>query len=58
MILPDEIGSQHGYRSVGLTMTPDGSLLIGDGAGRIPAFEHDGFWLYETGAITRTALPR
>ncbi|HET7524570.1 MAG TPA: glutathione S-transferase family protein [Burkholderiaceae bacterium] len=21
--------------------------------GRIPAFEHDGFWLYETGAITR-----
>ncbi|HEU5294661.1 MAG TPA: glutathione S-transferase N-terminal domain-containing protein, partial [Burkholderiaceae bacterium] len=21
--------------------------------GRIPAFEHDGFWLYETAAITR-----
>jgi len=21
--------------------------------GRIPAFEHDGFWLYETGAVTR-----
>ena len=32
---------------------PPSSYLVRQPFGRIPAFEHDGFLLYETGAITR-----
>lgn len=32
---------------------PPSDHLLRHPFGRIPAFEHDGFWLYETGAITR-----
>lgn len=44
------------YRLVELDLAdpgPSHDLSAGHSVGRIPAFEHDGFWLHDTAAITR-----